>query len=137
LRNQLRRAVLMCDEPDGMILSKHLGMIGGALDSASIAAPLTSPAPATLDWSIKAVAGVTSRIAVAAELLATGSDLPLKQLSDDVIAQCERAILLEVLRLTQCNKARASRLLHIDYKTLLKKLKEHSISTSYLMNDAH
>jgi DNA-binding NtrC family response regulator len=135
LRNQLRRAVLMCDEPDGIISPKHLMMICGAQDMVSASVPATMPAADTTGWSVKAVAGVSSHITDAADLLAAGMDLPLKQFSEGLVAQCERAILLEVLTLTQCNKARASRLLHIDYKTLLKKLKEHSISTSHLMSD--
>jgi DNA-binding NtrC family response regulator len=34
---------------------------------------------------------------------------------------------------TEYNKAKASRILHVDYKTLHKKLKEHAITTAQFM----
>ncbi len=129
LRNQLRRAVLMCDEPDEMITPKYLGMIGGP--------QLTCPLPqmdgvvrVTTCWSEGGVSPACLLCDSANELLKVGSDLPLKDLTARVVAQIERSVLLKVLEVTQCNKALAARMLHIDYKTLHKKLKEHAISSN-------
>ncbi len=131
LRNQLRRAVLMCDDDDGIISPKHLGMIGG-LEAALVAAETSSDEQS---WFNEALGNVKTLFSSAAELLEHGSDLPLKELTTLVNAQMERAIIIQVLRQTRCNKAKAARMLHIDYKTLLKKLKDHSISTLQVMQD--
>jgi two-component system nitrogen regulation response regulator GlnG len=48
----------------------------------------------------------------------------------DVIAQVEREILLQAMKLSAGNKAQCARLLHIDYKTIQSKLKEYHISSS-------
>ncbi len=132
LRNQLRRAVLMCDEPDGMISPKYLGVMGARctppeklIFSASIQVTVAGE-----KWAAQALGSASTLLASAAELLASGADMPLKDLIERVSAPVERSILLQVLSLTQYNKAKASRILHVDYKTLHKKLKEHSISTA-------
>jgi DNA-binding NtrC family response regulator len=52
---------------------------------------------------------------------------PLKDIVQQKTAALEREILLRVLRETGGNKAKASRLLHIDYKTIHLKLKEYGI----------
>jgi two-component system nitrogen regulation response regulator GlnG len=54
---------------------------------------------------------------------------PLKQLVRTAIASVERAALVNALRKTGGNKARAARLLQIDYKTIHTKLKEHGLKT--------
>lgn len=53
-----------------------------------------------------------------AVLLASEGNPPLKELVGRVTAHVEQAMLLQTLELTQGNKARAARLLHIDYKTI-------------------
>jgi DNA-binding NtrC family response regulator len=131
LRNQLRRAVLMCDDPAGTIIPKYLGMISGPqvacmqqLDGEGVGIKTC--------WSDS---GACLLCGSASELLKTGADLPLKELTARVTSEIERSILLKVLEMTQCNKAQAARMLHIDYKTLHKKLKEHSIFSNSTLND--
>jgi two-component system nitrogen regulation response regulator GlnG len=55
--------------------------------------------------------------------------LSLKELIRDRLAATERGILLQALRQTGGNKARAARLLRVDYKTIRTKAKEHGICT--------
>jgi DNA-binding NtrC family response regulator len=54
---------------------------------------------------------------------------PLKEIVRRKMRQLERDVLVQVLRDTGGNKARAARLLQIDYKTILTKIKEYAIST--------
>lgn len=131
LRNQLRRAVLMCDDPDGMITPKYLGMISGSQVTTQIAVLLT----AKPCWSDQGVSLACLLCASASDLLDSGADLPLKTLTASVIAQMERSILLKALTVKQCNKAQVARMLHIDYKTLHKKLKEHSITSKTTLKE--
>ena len=129
LRNQLRRAVLMCDDPDGMITPQYLGMISGLQVSCPSVQPVAM-AHAKTYWSEAGVSAACLLCGSAHEQLMAGADLPLKELTARIVSQIERAILLQVLEVTQCNKAQAARMLHIDYKTLHKKLKEHAISSN-------
>ena len=131
LRNQLRRAVLMCDDPDDMITPKYLGMLSGP----QIINQVADVFAAKQCWSEQGVSLACLLCASASELLDSGADLPLKELTASVIAQMERSILLKALTVTQCNKAQAARMLHIDYKTLHKKLKEHSITSNTTLQD--
>jgi two-component system nitrogen regulation response regulator GlnG len=55
--------------------------------------------------------------------------LPLKELVRRATVAVERAALIEGLRRTGGNKAKAARLLQIDYKTIHVKVKEYGIST--------
>jgi two-component system nitrogen regulation response regulator GlnG len=55
--------------------------------------------------------------------------LPLKELVRRTVVAVERATLIEVLRKTGGNKAKAARLLQIDYKTIHVKVKEYGIAT--------
>ncbi len=129
LRNQLRRAVLMCDGPNDMITPKYLGMISGS--QVKCLPPQVGDMVRTMScWAEAGASPACLLCDSAAELLKAGSDLPLKELTASVISQIERSILLKVLAVTQCNKAQAARMLHIDYKTLHKKLKEHDISSN-------
>jgi DNA-binding NtrC family response regulator len=54
--------------------------------------------------------------------------LPLKEVRRRTVVAVERAVLLRVLRKTGGNKAKAARLLQIDYKTIHTKLKEYGIA---------
>lgn len=56
-------------------------------------------------------------------------DLSLKERVRRATADVERDALIAALRRTGGNKAKAARLLNIDYKTILNKLKEYDIST--------
>ena len=136
LRNQLRRAVLMCDDPTGIITPKYLGVLGGrSTPEKQLSAVLVASSIQKENWAAQALGSASSMLASAAEMLAAGADLPLKELIERVSAPVERSILLQVLMLTQYNKAKAARLLHVDYKTLHKKLKEHAISTAQFMKE--
>jgi DNA-binding NtrC family response regulator len=53
----------------------------------------------------------------------------LKEIVRRKMKQLEREVLVQVLRDTGGNKARAARLLQIDYKTILTKIKEYAIAT--------
>ena len=126
LRNQLRRAVLLCDDPEEMIAPELLGMLDGRgspseclgpdqaeqrcpLNGGSRACPLLTPCGALGVWGQPAAQGVGR---------------------NGMTAQVERAILLQALELTEGNKAHAARLLHIDYKTIHSKLKAYEISST-------
>ena len=52
----------------------------------------------------------------------------LKELVRSTVAQLEEQAIAKVLRETNGNKAKAARILRIDYKTLYKKIKEYDIS---------
>ena len=54
---------------------------------------------------------------------------PLKEFVRRRMKQLERVVLVQVLRETGGNKARAARMLQIDYKTIHTKIKEYGIST--------
>ena len=136
LRNQLRRAVLMCDDPNDVITPKYLGMISGTQVSCGLSHP-GDMANAKTCWSEAGVSPACLLCDSANELLKSGSDLPLKDLTARVVSQIERSVLLKVLEVTQCNKALAARMLHIDYKTLHKKLKEHAITSNQTLKESH
>jgi DNA-binding NtrC family response regulator len=55
------------------------------------------------------------------------TDSPLKDQVRRHIAEIERQVLLDTLRKTGWNKARASRLLKVTYKTILKKIQEYNL----------
>jgi two-component system nitrogen regulation response regulator GlnG len=102
LRSVIRRAVLLADD---MITKQQLGM-----ESASPKRdPLqkeSDPEAYDLSWG----------------------DLSLKEIKRRKIMSMERAILTRVLRETGGNKAKAARLLHIDYKTMHSKVRQYGIS---------
>jgi len=125
LRNQLRRAVLLCDDPEEMISSELLGMLDGRRS------PSESIGPDQPEQLLPEDGGSLAypRLDPAA-LLASGASPPLKELVGRVTAQVECAILLQALELTKGNKAQAARLLHIDYKTIHSKLKAYEISST-------
>jgi DNA-binding NtrC family response regulator len=134
LRNQLRRAVLNCDDPDGMITPGNLGMISGP-QCVSTHLEAAQGVGAKACWSDGGASPACLLCDAATKLLSTGADLPLKELTAHLISQIERSILLKVLVVARCNKAQAARMLHIDYKTLHKKLKEHSIASSMTLQE--
>jgi two-component system nitrogen regulation response regulator GlnG len=53
--------------------------------------------------------------------------LSLKQIVHEAVVDVERRVLLRVLRQTQGNKAKAARLLRVDYKTIHGKIKNYGI----------
>ncbi len=101
LRSVIRRAVLLADD---VITEQHM-----RIDSAS-------PKPALADSGGKQ------------EIQDTPTDgLPLREIMQRRIIAIEREILAQVLRETGGNKAKAARLLHIDYKTIHSKVRQYGI----------
>ena len=125
LRNQLRRAVLLCDDAEEMITPELLGMLDGRGSPSECLGPDQPEQRCPLDGGSRACS-----LFPPATLLASGGSLPLKELVGRMTAQVERAILLQALELTEGNKAQAARLLHIDYKTIHSKLKAYEISST-------
>jgi two-component system nitrogen regulation response regulator GlnG len=102
LRSMIRRAVLLADD---MITEQHLGM----------------------DWASPKPANPGPEGNQETHDLPQG-DLPLKEIRHRKIVAMEREILVHVLRETAGNKAKAARLLHIDYKTIHSKIRQYGIS---------
>lgn len=125
LRNQLRRAVLLCDDTKGMITPELLGMLGG---HRSLSGGLRGPDQP--EWRLLRDGGSGASLSASVALLASGSSVSLKELVGRVTVQVERMILLQALELTKGNKAQCARLLQIDYKTLQNKLKAYEISST-------
>ena len=99
LRSVIRRAVLMADD---MITEKHLVLDDAHQDSAA-ADSVQITGPPVVDRSLR-------------EMVRDKSDT------------LERNILIGMLTKTGGNKARAARLLHIDYKTILSKVRVYGIT---------
>ncbi|MFZ2447002.1 MAG: sigma-54 dependent transcriptional regulator [Syntrophobacteraceae bacterium] len=97
LRSVIRRAVLMADE---IIHESHLEISG-------VGAPLLDKARETVSTGWK--------------------EMPLRELVRHGTAAIERGILIEALRYTGGNKAKAARLLKVDYKTMFTKVKLYGI----------
>jgi two-component system nitrogen regulation response regulator GlnG len=101
LRSTVRRAVLLADE---MVTEEHLDILHENRETSTPAAlPAQPPA------------------------LPAG-DLPLKQIVAQNRMAVEREALLRTLRKTGGNKARAARLLQVDYKTIQSKIKRYGIT---------
>lgn len=132
LRSQLRRAVLLCDDAEQMIKPELLGMPDADNAGACLTESPESDQPKTR--CPRTGGPETCPFQVASALQSSDNNLSLKKLVGEVTAQVERAILLRVLDLTDGNKAQSARLLHIDYKTLLSKLKTHEIFTIRVTN---
>jgi two-component system nitrogen regulation response regulator GlnG len=86
---------------DGVVDEDHLGLLGAANPPVGLQGILSMP----------------------------NDGLPLKELVRRATVAVERAALIEVLRKTGGNKAKAARLLQIDYKTIHVKVKEYGIAT--------
>jgi len=125
LRNQLRRAVLLCDDAEEMITPELLGMLDRRRSPSEFLRPDQPEQGCPLEGGCR-----TCPFRVPAALLASGNSPPLKVLVGRMTAQLERAILLRTLDLTEGNKAQGARLLHIDYKTIHNKLKAYEISST-------
>jgi two-component system nitrogen regulation response regulator GlnG len=101
LRSEIRRAVLLADD---MITEQHM-----RIDCVS--PKLTLPDP-----------GCNQEIQDT-----PGEGLPLKEIMQRRIVAIEREVLAHALRETGGNKAKAARLLHIDYKTIHSKVRQYGI----------
>lgn len=132
LRNHLRRAVLLCDDPEEMITPELLGMLDRHRRPSE---RLGSDQP---ERRLPHNDGPRAcPLCAATVLLASGNSLPLKELAGRVTTQVECVILLQALELTNGNKAQAARLLHIDYKTIHSKLKAYKISSIPFQRDPY
>lgn len=102
LRSMIRRGVLLADD---LITEQHLGM----------------------DWvSPKAVVACPEDDKQTQNALR--GELTFKEIKHRKIVAIEMEILAQVLRETGGNKAKAARLLHIDYKTIHSKIRQYGIS---------
>jgi DNA-binding NtrC family response regulator len=103
LRSTIRRAVLMADD---IITEEHLDM----LDKKEVHVP---------DPSFKSnVEGMLWK------------SLSLKEIVRSCTIPVEREVLIKALHITGGNKAKAARLLHIDYKTIHSKVKQYGINVN-------
>ncbi|MCX6601843.1 MAG: sigma-54 dependent transcriptional regulator [bacterium] len=98
MKSAMRRAVLLAND---VITEKHLDIE---------TAPTPSLPPTPKDEKV------------------LWKDLPLKDIVRRSTTAVEREVLTQVLRSTGGNKAKAARLLHIDYKTIFTKVKQLGIS---------
>jgi two-component system nitrogen regulation response regulator GlnG len=133
LRNHLRRAVLLCDHPEGLIPPELLGMLDERAQS--VAPPVAALKPAVARRQNDEAQPCP--LCNASVLPDDGPELSLKELVGRATAQLERAILLRVLAKSKGNKAQAARILQIDYKTMHTKLKVYEISATQFMKDAY
>jgi two-component system nitrogen regulation response regulator GlnG len=101
LRSMIRRGVLLADD---LITEQHLG-IDWVCPKPAVACPEGDPQ--TQD--------------------AVRGDLTFKEIKQRKIVAIEMEILAQVLRETGGNKAKAARLLHIDYKTIHSKIRQYGI----------
>jgi len=101
LRSVIRRAVLLADE---MITEQHLRIDCVSPKLANPGSGCNQETPDTLP-----------------------EGLPFKEIMQRRIVAIEREILAHVLRETGGNKAKAARLLHIDYKTIHSKVRQYGI----------
>jgi two-component system nitrogen regulation response regulator GlnG len=130
LRNQLRRAVLLCNDPEEMISPKNLGALDALArpsPSADLGPDPAEPGDACRAWPLH----------LSAVTLTYENNIPLKKLIQRVTDQVERSLLLQALKLTEGNKAHAARLLQIDNKTMHNKLKAYEISSKPFMKDSY
>ncbi len=120
LRNVVRQAILLCDEND-WIGPEHL-----MLAEAYVPSPCVRPADAGAP-----VRGAAPEYPAAAPLpdAADEEGPSLAEQIREATAGMERDILAKVLRKTGGNKLKAARLLRIDYKTMLRKIKLYGIES--------
>lgn len=104
LRSSVRRAVLLAD---AVITEEHLGI---------------------KQTHYRVPTNDTSAVAAPACQRTLWDNLSLKEIVHRNTIALERDVLIHVLQKTGGNKARAARLLHVDYKTIHLKVKEYGIT---------
>ena len=114
LRNVVRQAILLCDESD-WIGPEHLMLAEAYVPPGEV--KTTAPrAP-------------SERVITPPPPDEGGAEpLPLACRVKEATAGLERDILTDTLRKTRGNKLKAARLLRIDYKTMLRKIKQYQIT---------
>lgn len=130
LRNHLRRAILLCENPDGLISPENLGLHTQpekALPQIKVMMPPQAAPRGSDHFSVPMGAQLN--------VLGQESQRSLKELVATETAKIEIAALVSVLKKSRGNKALAARTLQIDYKTIHGKLKLYKISAAQYMND--
>ncbi len=118
LRNVVRQAILLCDEND-WIGPEHLMLAEAYVPSADVSSP-GQRAPER--------GGVQERGFSSAFAGGAGTDdVSLADRVKEATAGLEKDILTDTLRKTKGNKLKAARLLRIDYKTMLRKIKQYQV----------
>ena len=110
LRNVIQRAALCCDPPEAGITVDDLGIASGVARKIEIHSRCYSAEPEP---------GRDGK---------GSGNIPLREIIRKTVRQMERDIIVEVLKQTRGNKAEASRILHVDYKTIHNKVREYGIS---------
>jgi transcriptional regulator with PAS, ATPase and Fis domain len=129
LRNVVRQAILLCDE-NGWISPEHLMLSDTYTPPAPHAphgGPHTAPHNGPLPNGVRAGIGSVQAHAFAQNGFSGDSDLPLAARVKEATSNLERDILQDILRKTGGNKMRAAKILQVDYKTLLRKIKQYKI----------
>ena len=150
LRNEIRRAVLLCQDNDpigtqqlsnlvseralpikSIETQSHAISMGHVMElSQSLHEMNPAQTPYDMEFSCRLSAqGITA-------LLALEGGLHLTAVMGKAMSEIERGILIQVLKITEGNKAHAARLLHIDYKTMHGKLKKYQIDSASLFLDS-
>lgn len=99
LQNVIGRAVLLCN--DGIIRPRDLSALASVRQSASVSTFHFNADP--------------------------GNMPPLKEIVRQVVEEVEAKVIKQVLETTAGNKSQAARMLRIDYKTLLSKIKKYCL----------
>lgn len=131
LRNVVRQAILLCDEND-WIGPEHLMLV-----DAYTPAPREPLRQGDAENAASAVAyagpqyGADAPYAPAglfpAGTASANEDAPLADRVKEAVSGLEREILFDCLRKTGGNKMKAAKILQVDYKTLLRKIKQYSL----------
>jgi two-component system nitrogen regulation response regulator GlnG len=123
LQNVIRRAALLADDS---IQPEHLG-IRPSTSGARTAGGRGEPAAPAV-WRAPGPAPASGAAAGRAPGARFDGHLPFKQMVQQAVRRAEQEILTQVLRETGGNKAKAARILQIDYKTIHSKVKQYGIA---------
>ncbi|MDL2210641.1 sigma-54 dependent transcriptional regulator [Desulfovibrio sp. OttesenSCG-928-O18] len=115
LRNVVRQAILLCDEND-WIAPEHL-MLADAY----------TPQPAAVPRVLDAAYSLYGTTAPHLPAFAENNGQSLAERVKEATASLENDILRDVLQRTGGNKMKAAKMLQVDYKTLLRKIKQYEI----------
>lgn len=121
LRNVVRQAILLCDEND-WISPEHLMLSDAYTPKPS---PASYHAPSGGGGQVKAASPGAGYFPQAG--VGNDSELPLAARVKEAASHLERDILEDTLRKTGGNKMRAAKMLQVDYKTLLRKIKQYEM----------
>jgi len=127
LRNQLRRAVLVSQSGETLITPKRFGLFDD--EGVAVAKKSQAARDRACETECPMPGGVSSCFLVNIPLSVTYlRSTPLKEIVREASVQIERLALVRALDLTQGNKAKAARLLGVDYKTIQSKFNGYQIT---------